>query len=133
VSDSDLLFDTWAWWEYLQGTAVGTSLRNRYVVDNRFRIHTSAITLGELSAKLAADGALERVAPACGAIRRLSHLWEVTPDIAQEAGPVRVELRRTSKKASLADALILVTSRRAGARLVSGDPAFAGVSGVITK
>jgi predicted nucleic acid-binding protein len=133
VSESDFLFDTWAWWEYLHGSAVGTSLRDRYVLNKRFRVHTSAITLGELSAKLTSDGAHERVAPACGAIRRLSHIWDVTSDIAQEAGPAREELRQTAKTASLADALILVTSRRAGARLVSGDPAFAGVAGVISR
>jgi predicted nucleic acid-binding protein len=133
VSESDFLFDTWAWWEYLVGTDVGTSLRDRYVLNKRFRIHTSAITLGELSAKLTSDGAPERVAPACGAIRRLSHIWDVNSDIAQEAGPAREELRRTSNTAGLADALILVTSRRAGARLVSGDSAFAGISGVITR
>jgi len=131
VSDSDVLFDTWAWWEYLVGTAVGTSLRERYLEGQRFRVHTSALTFGELSAKLVSDGARDRVAPACGAIRRLSHVWEVNPDIAEEAGRVRDELRRTSRTASLADAIILVTSRRAGARLVSGDPAFAGVVGVI--
>jgi predicted nucleic acid-binding protein len=133
VSESDLLFDTWAWWEYLHGTAVGSSLKERYVVNKRFRIHTSAITLGELSAKLTAEGVRDRVVQACGAIRRLSHIWDVTPDIAEAAGPVREELRQASKTASLADALVLVTARRAGARLVSGDPAFASVPDLIKR
>ena len=132
MSESDLLFDTWAWWEYLFGTETGNSLRRRYLDDRKYRIHTSSISLGEISAKLASTGARDRIVPACGAIRRLSHLWDVNADIAQEAGLAREELRRSRETASLADAIILVTSRRAGARLVSGDPAFAAVPGVIT-
>jgi len=131
VSDSDLLFDTWAWWEYLQATPIGESLRNRFVRDGAHRIHTSSITLGEISAKLWSEGGGDRVAAACGSIRRLSHVWDVDADIAQDAGSVRADLRKTFKTASLADAIVLVTSRRAGARLVSADEAFAGVPGVI--
>ena len=133
MSESDLLFDTWAWWEYLFGTETGNALRRRFLEDRKWRIHTSAISLGEISAKMASSGARDRIVPACGAIRRLSHLWDVNADIAQEAGILRQELRRTRETASLADAIILVTSRRAGARLVSGDPAFSGVAGVIAR
>jgi predicted nucleic acid-binding protein len=132
VSESDLLFDTWAWWEYLHATAVGTSLRRRFLEGARFRVHTSTITLAELSAKLEADGTGDRISSACGAIRRMSHLWDVTADIAQEAGPARTQLRESSTDASLADAIIYVTARRAGARIVSADPAFRRVPGVVT-
>jgi predicted nucleic acid-binding protein len=133
VSDSDPLFDTWAWWEYLQGSKVGASLRDRYVSSSRFRIHTSALTLRELASKLDSDGVRERAASACGAIRRLSHLWDVTADIAEETGLLREELREHSRSASLADAVIFVTSRRAGARIVSADLAFAGVPRVVSR
>jgi predicted nucleic acid-binding protein len=133
VSESDILFDTWAWWEYLHQTAVGKSLRDRYAADRRFRLHTSAISLGELSARLQLDGAADRIATACGAIRRMSHVWDVTADIAQEAGPARARLREASEFASLADAIILVTAQRAGARIVSADPAFRDIPGVVSR
>lgn len=133
VSESDLFFDTWAWWEYLSGTTVGHSLRDRFVEGGKYRIHTSAVSLGEIAAKLAANGNEERVDSACGAIRRLSHVWDVTADIAQEAGIAREELRRQESSASLADGIVLVSSRRAGARLVSGDSAFSNVPNLIDR
>jgi predicted nucleic acid-binding protein len=133
VTEYDLLFDTWAWWEYLHGTPSGNSLRQSYLEGSRFRIHTSAITLAELSARLHADNAVERIAWACGAVRRMSHVWDVTADIAQEAGPSRAALRKSSSAASIADALILVTARKAGARIVSADRAFKDLPGVLTS
>jgi predicted nucleic acid-binding protein len=133
VTESDLLFDTWAWWEYLHDTGIGRSLRERFTTHPRFRLHTSAITLGELGARLDSDGASERIPIACGAIRRTSHVWDVTADIAQEAGPARSQLRESAESASLADAIILVTSRKAGARIVSADPAFASIPGVVRR
>lgn len=133
MTESDVLFDTWAWWEYLHQTPTGASLRMRYFVDGTARVHTSSLTIAEVSARLDADGASDRIAPACSAIRRMSHLWDVTADIAQEAGPIRRELRDRARSASLADAIILVTARKAGARLVSADPAFRGIAGVISS
>lgn len=129
--ESNLLFDTWAWWEYLFGTRVGQTLREKFLEDRRCRVHTSAITLAELSARLHADQVPDRVPAACGSIRRMSHVWEVTADIAQESGAARVTLRKSSPEASLADAIIYVTARRASARIVSADPAFRSVPGVI--
>jgi len=133
VSESDLVFDTWAWWEYLRASPTGESLRGRYVRGGAYRIHTSAITLAEISAKLWSEGHGDRVSATLGSIRRLSHIWDVDADIAQEAGPIRAELRKSLTTVSLADAIILITSRRAGARLVSGDRAFSGVPGVLRE
>ncbi len=132
MTDSDVLFDTWAWWEYLFQTPTGQSLRKRFVEGDRFRLHTSAISLGEIGARLAEDGAGDRVAAACGSIRRMSRIWDVTADIAQAAGPARRDLRSEDRSASLADSIVLVTARRAGARIVSADPAFRGVPDVIS-
>lgn len=131
MTESDLLFDTWAWWEYLHDTEVGARLRVRYIVSGKSRIHTSAISLGEIAAQLAGQGASARVSAACGAIRRMSHIWDVTGDIAQEGGVARAKLRQHASQASLADGIILATAQRAGARIVSNDPAFNGQTGVI--
>jgi predicted nucleic acid-binding protein len=133
VSESDLLFDTWAWFEYLHQTPIGESLRRRFVLEPRYRLHTSSISLAEIGARLETMGAKERIDPACGSIRRASHIWDVTADIAQDAGPARARLREASDTASLADAIILVTAQRAGARIVSADPAFSGIPGTIRR
>ncbi len=133
MNESELLFDTWAWWEYLHRTPTGVSLRHRFVESGRHRLHTSAISLGELAARLDLEEHADRVDAACGAIRRMSRIWEVTPDIAEEGGRSRRRLRQSSPSASLADGIILATARRAGARIVSGDSAFDGVPGTIRR
>ena len=133
MTRSDLLFDTWAWWEYLHASRTGVSLDARYVKHGSYRLHTSSISLGELAARLDADGAGDRITAACGSIRRMSHIWDVSADIAQEAGMVRKSLREVSDSANLADGIVLVTAKRAGARIVSADPAFRRVPGVISR
>lgn len=132
MTGSDILFDSSAWWEYLHRTSTGTSLRRRFVEGDRYRMHTSAITLGEIGARLLEDEAAERIAVVCGSIRRMSRVWDVTADIAQESGLARARLRATDRSASLADAIVLITARRAGATIVSADPAFRGEPGVIS-
>ena len=133
MTESDVLFDTWAWWEYLFQTSTGAALRQRFVEGDRFRLHTSAISLGEIGARLIEDEAGERVETTCGSIRRMSRVWDVTADIAQEAGPARARLRKVERSASLADAIVFVTARKAGARIVSADPAFRGLPDVISR
>lgn len=133
MSESDLLFDSWAWWEYLHATRAGASLARRFVTGGSYRLHTSAITFGELAGRLRADGGGDRIAVVCGAIRRTSHVWNLTSDLAQEAGVARQKLRESAPEASLADAIVYVTARRANARIVSADPAFRRVPGAITR
>lgn len=132
MTASEVLFDTWAWWEYLHGTSTGMSLRRRFVGPPGARIHTSAISLGELAAKLTASGAGDRVAAVCGHVRRTSRVWDVSADLAIEAGVARHALRAASPNASLADGIVAVTAKRAGSRIVSADPAFRDTPGVIT-
>jgi hypothetical protein len=50
-------------------------------------------------------------------------------DIAQEAGAARTKLRQAPPSVGSADAVILIAAQRAGARIVSADPAFAEVPG----
>ena len=133
MTGSDVLFDTWAWWEYLHGTRTGESLRRRFVGPTGIHLHTSAISLAELAAKLAAEGSRNRIDLVCGSIRRASRVWDVTADLAVEGGIARAELRRSTPSASLADGIVFATARHSGARIVSADPAFRYVPGVITR
>jgi hypothetical protein len=82
VNESELLVDTWAWREHLNETASGASLRQRIEAEANFRTHTSAVRFTELSARLTAAGASERIAAACGAIHRPSHICDGTSDLA---------------------------------------------------
>lgn len=126
MTASSVLFDTWAWWEVLQGTPTGSRLKRRYLDARGIRVLTSAISLGELSAKLASLGLEGSIALTASSIRQVSTVEDVTGDLAVEAGVVRARLRRRTKTASLADGIVLATARKYGARLISNDSAFAG-------
>jgi predicted nucleic acid-binding protein len=126
VTASRILFDTWAWWEVLRGSAEGSDLQRRYLDPPGVQVLTSALTLGELSAKLASEGAEDSIPLTVTSVRRASMILELTAELAVEAGIVRSRLRKHSNFASLADAIVLATARQQRARLISRDQAFAG-------
>jgi predicted nucleic acid-binding protein len=121
-----VVFDTWAWWEVLHATETGKKLASRYLGSAAFRVLTADLALVELSAKLARDGRQKEIRLALAAVDSTSEVVPISTAAAAACGPLLVELRRTHKGASLADAVMLAVARTAGARLVSGDGCFAG-------
>lgn len=130
---SDVLWDAWAWWEYIFATETGARLRDTYVQADGVRVHTSALALGELVAKLVETGQGEMVERCRRGILSNSEVHAVTPDIAEAAGRLRGELRQVHPQASLADAIMLATARDLECVLVSGDGAFDGLDDVVSR
>ena len=126
MTASEVALDSWAWWEVLTDTAKGRRLSKKYLEREEARVHTSAITIAEITAKLAALDRRADIAPIVQAISGKGRVHEVSTDIAELAGPLRDDLRRTNRSASLADAIVLITARKLGVDLVSADPAFSG-------
>jgi predicted nucleic acid-binding protein len=133
VTASDVVLDTWGWWEVFRGSTQGAVIRREFIGSDGVRLHTSAITVGEVTAKLASMGASARIDPVLGAIRRAGPLHDVTTELARTAGLLRAELRKSDSRASLADGIVLATARSLGARLISADPAFRGQPDVIDE
>lgn len=131
MTASELLLDASAWVEILWGTATGRALARRYLRRRGRIVHTSAITVGELSAKLSAEGSANRIRSIVARLRGSSRLHDVTAEIAETAGALRTELRAVEPRASLADAIVLATARRLGVPVVSSDACFAGQKDVI--
>jgi predicted nucleic acid-binding protein len=131
MTGSDVLLDTWGWWEVFRGSSEGAVIRRRLLGSDQVRLHTSAISVGEIVAKLASLGATDRIDAVLGVIRRAGPLHEVTVELAREAGLLRAVLRKADARASLADGIVLATARHLGARLVSADPAFRGQPDVV--
>jgi predicted nucleic acid-binding protein len=121
-----VLFDTWAWWEVLQGSAKGAALQHRYLDAPGVQVFTASISLGELSAKPSSGGAEESILLAVSSILHASAIVDLSGELAVNAGMLRARLRKRSKSASLADAIVLATARKSGARVISTDRAFAG-------
>jgi predicted nucleic acid-binding protein len=59
-------------------------------------------------------------------IRQASAVLDLTGELAAAAGILRSHLRKRSRSASLADAIVLATARQEGARVISKDSAFVG-------
>ncbi|MGP8075012.1 MAG: PIN domain-containing protein [Thermoplasmata archaeon] len=127
MTGSEILLDSWAWWEVLHDTATGRRIAQKFLTAPPERVHTSALTLGELAAKLMLEGDESRIDLMETAIRSVSRLHDVSPALAIEGGRLRGRLRRGERAASLADGIILATARHEGARIVSADRAFRGL------
>lgn len=125
MSGSRVVLDTWAWWEILQGSSKGASLKRRYLEHEGTRVFTSSITLGEIAAKMAAEGRTGNIPLVVASVRQESEIVDVGAELAVSAGILRQDLRKTDSRASLADAIVLSTARGLEAILVSADPAFA--------
>lgn len=131
MTASEVVLDSWAWWEIFFETTRGRRLARRFLRTRGVTVHTSALAVGELVAKLHEMGKGDRSASLVESIRLRSSLHDVTPEIAEVAGRLRSELRRREPEASLADAVMLATARSLGAKLVSTDAAFRGQPDVL--
>lgn len=129
MTASEVVFDTWAWWEVLHGTATGRRLQSTYLAVGK--VHASVYVLAELSAKLADAGRDKDLGDVAHRLASAGRLVPVDAAIAAEAGRLRKALRRRDPGASLADAIMLATARGLGLKLVSADVAFRGLPDVL--
>jgi predicted nucleic acid-binding protein len=64
-------------------------------------------------------------------MRGNSTIVEADGELSYEAGILHAEIRRTIRDFGLADAYVLATARRLGAKVLTGDPHFNGVDDAI--
>lgn len=121
---TNVFFDTWAWWEFLGGTAAGRGLARKYVSRPDVRVHTSILTLAEVSAKLASRGQASRTQRNFAQIERHSSVHPIPREVLEGVGALRAQLRRSDPDAGIIEALVLAMARHVGAILISGDSAF---------
>lgn len=133
MTGSEVVFDAWAWWEILHDTETGRRLRSKYVASDRWRVHTSAVTVHELASKLVRTGSEELVATLEAGLHLQSLVHPLTGSDARRAGRLHAELRGRRGDAGLIDALVLDLARRLGAPLISADSAFSGFPDVRTS
>ncbi len=132
MTGKNVVLDTWAWFEVLGGTPRGSVIAKDYLADESVRIITVDISLAEASAVLQDRGQAQRIPAVVDDIIAASdEVVPITRDDAVRAGPLRSELRKAAKDASLADSLLLAIARNRNAVLLSCDPAFAGQPDVI--
>lgn len=120
-----MLLDTFAWIEDFQGSAKGRGVGDR--LDASPIVYTSPMVLAEVYSKVArvygSDEADRRVA----FVLRAAAVIEPSAELGVAAGRIHHEMKGRVEGFGMADAFILAAARSRKARVLTGDPHFAGV------
>ena len=118
------VIDAHAWIEYFLGSERGKKVRE--ILDsNENEIFSSIITLAEVVSVTKRENrdAEEKYRD----ILNLSNIHFINPELAKETGILHAEIKKKIKDFGLADAFVLLTARKLGAKIVTGDPHFKGM------
>ncbi len=123
-----LLFDTWALLELLNAGPKAKEVKRLLIESERF---TTTLNLYEVFYRVKQDGGEAR---ALQAVELLSANLSIIPidfSIALAGGKARELLKSKSNNMGAIDILTYVSSQTVGATLVTGDPDFKDILGVI--
>lgn len=125
---SNLVFDAYAWLEYLDGSKDGGRV-NELINNSENTVFTNNVTFAEVIS--VAKRRRSNVEIAARAILSLSQVYEGDLEFYKDVGLLHAELRQNIPRFGLADAFVLLTARKLGAKVVTGDPHFKGLKGVV--
>jgi PIN domain nuclease of toxin-antitoxin system len=117
---TSLVVDSWAWVEYLRGSAMGRRVDARISLD--VQLWTSVISLTEVVSKYRREKLSEQTA--IEAISSLSKFGIPGRDDAIEAGKIHSEIKMKSANFSLGDAFVLQLAHKVHGKVLAGDPDF---------
>ena len=116
-----IVIDTWAWVEYWKGC----TRQIRHYIDGPGEKLTSVITIAEIERKYGADaGSTDSM---IREIRQKSRVIPLDATLARKAGAIR----RVMKEGGLGDAIIYATAKTHNGDVLTGDPHFRDLSGVV--
>ena len=118
-----VVFDTYAWVEYLKGSETGIKVQ-KILESQENEIFSSVITIAEVSSISKRES--KDVELGYTIINNLSKIHSITTELAKEAGTLHAEMRKKIKDFGMADSLVLLTARKLGAKILTGDPHFKG-------
>lgn len=116
-----VVFDTYAWVEYLKGSETGIKVQ-KILESQENEIFSSVITIAEACSKFKREGMDENLA--YNSIMHLSKIHFINSELAKEAGIFHAEIRKKIKDFGMADCVVLLTARKLGAKILTGDPHF---------
>jgi len=118
------LIDSWAWIEYFKGTKAGARAR-RIIEDDEASI-ISTINLAEVYRWILRFYSEAVAEEKVGVMKKRCFVIDVDPEIAIASAKLKHEM-----KFGLGDAIVLATARRENAKVVTGDPDFKDLDGVV--
>jgi len=121
------IIDSYAWLEYFMGTSAGERVRE--IIDST--VHekvTPSICVAEVYAKSLRVEDLEKAELRRSFMRARSAVASLTEELAVEAAKIDVEMKKMVEGWGLADSIVLATTRKRKAKVVTGDEHFKGLT-----
>ena len=115
------VIDAFAWIEYLIGTEFGAKVKE-IIEPEENEIFVSIITIAEVTSILQRRDM--DVNNGYKVITNLAEMYKIDEEFTKEVGILHAEIRKNIKDFGLADAFVLLTARKLGAKIVTGDPHF---------
>ena len=125
---TEYIMDAYSWIEYLDGSSRGVKARN-IVESKKNKVYTCAVTIAEIVSKFLRRNFDPEIA--FNAIIAGSHVIPVDDKLSFVAGQLHAEMRKHVKDFGLADAYLLACAKNYNAKIVTGDPRFKTVRGVV--
>lgn len=122
-----LVVDSYAWIEFLEGSAKGARVRR--LLHEAEEALTPVPVVAEVCSKAARSG--KDAGIAWRAMRGGSVILPLDGETARTAGALHAEIRRRMDDFALVDAVVLTIARKMEATVVTGDPHFRGMRGII--
>ena len=117
------IIDAHAWIEYFIGSDKGSKVK-KILESEEDEILTSIITVAEVVSITKREN--RDAEQKFNDMMNLSKIHFINPEFAKEAGILHAETRKKIRDFGLADAFVLLTARKLGAKIVTGDPHFKG-------
>jgi predicted nucleic acid-binding protein len=117
------VMDSFAWIEYFLGSEKGFKIK-KIVESHSDELFTSKVSIAEICSFLKREkGEVEKKYLD---IFNSSNIHYINNEFAKEAGILHAEIRKKIKDFRLVNSFILLTARKLGARVITGDPHFKG-------
>ena len=124
--DELLVLDSFAWVEYFLGSIRGEKVKD--FIESK-KCVTPTIVIAELSAKYSNDKT--DFTDKLKFIKFNTKVMTLTDEIAELAGKIKIQQRKTKKYFGFADSIIYATALSCNARVISGDPHFEDIKEAI--
>ncbi len=117
--EKQYVIDTFAWIEYFSGSVAGKRAK-QYIESDR--VYTPTIVISELVNKYLKHGV--DLTDRLRFIRLRTTLIPLDDELAETAGRIQSERKKTAERWGIVDSIILATARTKGGKVVTGDEHF---------
>ncbi len=122
------VIDTYGWIEYFNGTKKGEKVK-AIIENSKNRIYTNIVTVAELASSYKRNELNFKQEKE--ALLSLSKIYNLDVEFAEQVGELHAKMKKTRKHMGLADIFILLTAKKVGGKVVTGDQDFKGLKETI--